>query len=110
MTIEISNQKLQVRLARVARMLDRVQRWEHLAFMEKDEADRLLAEHEDANACAGDTVLSKDDAPAPAGPRSDKNKSRYMLSPGHGQHLSDLLRNTAEVRAMTQLSKLLSNG
>jgi len=108
MTIEIKNSELQSRLTRVARVLDRVQRWERLAFMDDAEADRLLAEHEDSTACAGDMVASQDDAPAPAGPRRDKNKSRYQLSPGHAQNLSDLLRNTAETKAMNKISKLLN--
>ncbi len=108
MTTQISNPELQRRLIRVARIIDRVKRWERLAFMDDAEADRLLLEYEETEACADMSAGSCDDGSYPAGPRQDKNKSRYQLSPGHGQHLSDLLRNTAETKAVRKISKLLN--
>lgn len=99
----ITNPDIQRRLIRIARVIDRAQRWERLAFMDDAEADRLLMEYEDDQ----DAEASMDDGSYPAGPRNDKNKSRYQLSPGHGQHLSDTLRNTAETHAIRKISKLL---
>lgn len=104
MTIEISNPDTQRRLQRIARVLDRCDRWKRLAFMDDAEADRILAEHE----AAEDLKAAMDDGSYPAGPRNDKNKSRYQVSPGHGQNLSDTLRSTAETKAMGKISKLLN--
>jgi hypothetical protein len=101
MTKEISNPALQQRLNRIARVLDRADRWQRLAFMDASEADRILMEHNEAKA-------AMDDGSYPAGPRNDKNKSRYKLAPGHAQNLSDLLRTTAESKAMRKISKLLN--
>jgi hypothetical protein len=105
----ILNPDLQRRLNRVARILDRAKRWERLAFMDETEADQILMEHDqDTEACSDMNAKSCDDGSYPAGPRKDKNKSRYQVSPGHSQHLSDLLRNTAETKAMRKISKLLN--
>lgn len=107
----IRNTSIKDRLARVARLLDRAERWERLrlAFMEQEEAERLLQEHNDEIACSEGYEASRaDDAVGPVGPRNEKNKSRYKMSPGHGQHLSDLLRHTAEGRSLAKISKLLN--
>lgn len=101
MTTEILNPAVQRRLTRIARILDRADRWKRLAFMDASEADRILMEHNDAKS-------AMDDGSYPAGPRNEKNKSRYQLQPGHAQNLSDLLRTTAELRAMRKISKLLN--
>lgn len=105
--------ELQRRIFRAAFLLDRVDAWFKLAYMEKEEADSILRdlnqegdEAEDSTgACEGDSTGT---GSYPAGPRSEKNKSRYQLSPGHSQHLSDLLRSTAETRANEALSRLLN--
>lgn len=95
---------LRQKLVRSARIIDRAQRWERLAFMSDEEADLLLQEHEDA-----DSEASMDDGSYPAGPRNEKNKSRYQLQPGHGRGLSDLLRTTAEVLAIQKIAKLFND-
>ena len=64
--------------------------------------DKYEAEDTDAEAECGEDLdtdaCGMDDGAAPAGPRTEKNKSRYHLEPGHGQHLSDLLQSTARAR------------
>lgn len=104
MTIHVVSPKIQRRLSRIARVLDRCQRWQRLAFMDEAEADSILREHE---ANQDDKDASMDDGSYPAGPRNDKNKSRYLIQPGHGQHLSDTLRSTAEVRSMRRIADLV---
>jgi len=175
MNYSILNPELRRRLIRTARIVDRADRWSRLAFMETDEAERLLREHEeeeeanrvsepepnDKKSCStpgssarkspfavtadapqdtskayapeveddldgelddddmlaetvrtdeanGTHPLSQDDGTYPVGPRSEKNKSRYQVQPGHGQGLSDLLRSTASVRALRGIAKLLN--
>ena len=173
----VLNPDLRRRLSRVARIVERADRWAVLAFMSEEEAQRLLAENEANEAAAEDSEeqnkkirdpkrrsylrkadapqdtsrayapevpddldgelgeddmlaeaededssaetlrtdeiggvesLTQDDGAAPAGPRNEKNKSRYQVQPGHGQGLSDLLRSTAAVAAAQKIARLLT--
>jgi len=102
------NPVLQQRLIRVARIVDRAKRWERLAFLDEKEADRFLLEYELRNPEEEeDKEAGMDDGSYPAGPRSDKNKSRYKLEPGHGQDLSSLLRSTASTKVLHSLRALI---
>lgn len=106
----MTNHRTYARLLRVARILDRAKRWEKLAFMDDQEADRLLLEYDLRNPEEDDDEdeeASMDDGSYPAGPRSDKNKSRYKLEPGHGQDLSSLLRSTASTKVLHSLRALI---
>ena len=71
--------------------------------------DDMLADTLRTDEEGGTLPLSQDDGSYPVGPRAEKNKSRYQISPGHGQGLSDLLRSTASVRALRGIAKLLND-
>ena len=84
---------IQRRLGRVARVIDRCQRWQKLALLKLDEEDADdLAEEGPEIDWLDSEEISQDDGSAPVGPRKEKNTSRYQLQPGHAQNLSDLLR------------------
>lgn len=85
---------IQRRLNRVARIVDRCQRWQRLALLGAEEEDPDSSDEEVDIDWLGDENITEDDGAAPAGPRSDPSHSRYQLEPGHAQSLSDLLSSS----------------
>lgn len=73
-----------------------------------DDDDDVMADTLRTDEEGGTLLLTEDDGVGPVGPRAEKNKSRYHISPGHGECLSDLLQSTASVKASAGILKLLN--
>lgn len=81
------------------RILDAMERLDRETSPQDNFFIRISPEkEEDEGECDMDFDPSEcgmDDGSIPAGPRNEPDNSRYQLSPGHGQHLVDMISTTA---------------